>query len=406
MDTYFLFYSHIHINCSKQKALIFNSETRESIITHNMTFVKVFEEISLPTIYYMIHITDELYKDSVFKNLLQNLETLFYGETIHRLESNKPIQFSPHVVIKNNPPLETEYLSSFDFSNNDFITKAVLDDLGNDILTHVLEFSIYYSTLLNESCSFYNMTYNQYLFPVVSNTKIKMRELDSIFNYIYPRLCKINLIIGELDNDDIEYIKMCIQKNSLKGKIVLYIAGEICKNVTEDFSELFEIIYVWNSRKEVSCKIFKNQSNLSLAENETDLQIFENSSHVDEVFPLYNGSNLDFVKKYLSFTQKEILENHICEREIFMNKYINSNFYGELSIYPNGDVLSRKNCAPLGNIKKLDMKRMVLSEFCNHRNWFLTRNRMLVCKDCILNWLCPPITYNELEIMNWTLCEN
>lgn len=405
MSNYFLLYSYVHINCSRYEALIVNTESGKTIITQNVTFIKLFSKLKLPTIYYMIQITDELCNDIGFFNLLHVLEEEFCGEIISCIESNRPIQFSPQLKMSNNSPLDNDYLSSFDFINSDVVTQSMLDKLGHNILSNVLELSIYYNTLLTDKTLFNKIAHNQFLFPVIARQEMKLKNLNAIFDYSYPKLCKINIIVGKLDSADIEYLTACIQKYALSGKVTLYVTGEIYNDIDNDFITLFNRVYVWNNRWIVCQKVAGNQINLFLAENDTDLQMFENNSDIDEIFPLYNGENLNFCRNYLSFNRTDILNEEFSEREIFMNQYINTNFYGELSIFPDGNVYSCKNKISIGNIMEFNMKEILLSEFCNHRNWFITRNKISKCKDCVLNWICPPITHMELSMKAWQLCQ-
>ena len=55
---YFVFYSNIHINASITQALILNTETNDSVITNNLTFIRLYSKISYPTIYKYLQIVE------------------------------------------------------------------------------------------------------------------------------------------------------------------------------------------------------------------------------------------------------------------------------------------------------------------------------------------------------------
>lgn len=403
-----MLYSYVFVNCTDTKALLLNTETGVGKVVENANFIELFKRISLPTEHYMIGIPDKLQNDPAFVNLLTELEADFFGESISTTEENKPIQFSPQVKINNNTPLEGDYLSTLDFSDEAFVTKSILDDIGNNIIENVLELSIYYSILRQKGASYPEATCNQYMFPVISDKTEKIRSLDRVFERTYPRLLKVNFVVGDMDCQDMEYIKDCVLRYSLKGKAYLYITEEVYENFPSDMYTFFENVYVWHiGNSSMKGRLAVNQKNYFLVENEEEISGLENNPGVDEIYPLYNGSNMDFMKSYLSYLKEDLLSNSgLSEREIFMNTYINTNFYGELSVYPDGEVFSRKNSASLGNIRTDSLKKMLLKEYCSCRNWFLTRNRMPVCKDCIYNWVCPPVTNNELEMENWTFCKD
>lgn len=408
MNTYFLLYSYVFVNCADTEALLLNTETGVCKVVDNANFIELFKKISLPTEHYMIGIPDKLENDPAFVNLLTELEADFFGESISTTEENKPIQFSPQVKINNNTPLAGDYLSSLDFSDEDFVTKSILDDIGSNIVENVLELSIYYSTLRQRDIRYPEGTCNQYMFPVISHKAEKIRSLDRVFELTYPRLLKVNFVVGDIDGRDMEYIKDCVRRYGLKGKAYLYITVEIYEKFASEVYTSFENVYVWHiGSSSVNGRLAANQKNYFLVENEEEMSGLENDPGMDEIYPLYNGSNMDFMKSYLSYLKEDLLNNGgMSEREIFMNTYINTNLYGELSVYPDGEVFSRKNSASLGNIQTDSLKKMLLKEYCGCRNWFLTRSRMPVCKDCIYNWVCPPVTSNELEMENWTFCKD
>lgn len=406
MNAYFLLYSYVFVNCSDREALLVHTEKGISKVTDNIHFVNLFRKIPLPTHYYMLRVPNELEADVSFMALLNELEAELFGEILYTTEENRPIQFSPQVKINNNTPLESEYLSSLNFDRSDFLAQAILDDIGTHILDNVLELSIYYSSLDRATSGAPETACDQYAFPVVRDGIKKIKELDRIFENEYAKLLKVNFIVGDLDEEDSAYLQECIRNYELRGKTYLYITAEKHPQLPSALTDLCEEVYVWHTgHASVGETRKENETNYFLAQNEEELLSVENEEAVDEVYPLYNGSNLDFMKTYLSYSREDVLKNEITEREIFMNKYINTNFYGELSVNPEGEVFSCKNNESLGNIQTDSLKKIVLNEYCKHRNWFLTRNRMPGCKDCVYNWVCPPVTGNELAMDHWTFCE-
>lgn len=141
---FFIIYSHVHINCNHREALIINTETNAFFYTINANFVKSFKKLTLPTIYYMFSITKDMKCDKDFMAFLELLEAEFCGEFIRTTLLNRPIQFSPLIRIANNTPLRM--LPEFSEKNvNADIHKGFENELGNNILSNVLEFSIYYN---------------------------------------------------------------------------------------------------------------------------------------------------------------------------------------------------------------------------------------------------------------------
>ena len=393
---YFVFYSNVFVNSGEDQVLILNTETNDSIVINNPTFVYLCNKISYPTIHYMIEFSNDQV-DEEFFSILEYLENKFYGEMFDA--KNKPIQFSPQIKINNNDPgLMLDFVNARD--KND-----LLNEIGADILDNVLEISLYYSTLTIDNGL--KDIYLQYLYPIQDENKCKFIAWDKLFNVNFRNLQKVKLVVGDFERIDIDYIQKLISAidNSFI-EIELYIDSRIYKNMPIEFLLMFSNIYVWYtsiSQLENVNKRINTQNNYFLVSDMNTLSRAESLMNIDEIYPLCN-ENEDFVREYLLFEKEELLKNEISERKLLMNMYINSNFFGELSIYPNGNVFSCKNGEPLGNIYRDLVKDMLMKEFCQTRYWFMTRNNLSICGDCIFNTICPPITSNELYMNKWNFC--
>ena len=394
---YFVFYSNIHINASITQALILNTETNDSVITNNLTFIRLYSKISYPTIYYMLDIgIEDIDSDEDFASLLRYLEDNFYGELFDM--ENRPIQFSPQVKINNNDPINISSISKADDKEN------ALNVIGTDILGNILEISIYYNTLTLPNC--YKDAYLQYLYPIQNVESIRFDNFDKLLFADYPNLSKVNFILGDFLIENIDYLQKNIQDLINRNiEVNLYVVDYVYDDIPDLFLMLFANIYVWYDsvcRFKKSTKRMASQKNYFLVYSTETLQELETLSNIDEIYPLYYN-NIDFVEDYLSFRKEELLSIGISGRNILMNQYVNSNFFGELSIYPNGNVFSCKNGEPLGNIYRDLVKDMLMKEFCQTRYWFMTRNNLSICRDCIFNTICPPITSTASVISSVTI---
>lgn len=89
----------------------------------------------------------------------------------------------------------------------------------------------------------------------------------------------------------------------------------------------------------------------------------------------------------------------------FSHKLINSNFFGRISILPNGELFTCKNKNSLGNINSDNLKDLLLKEMTEAQNWFLTRSKISPCINCKYNILCPPIGDFELYMNQFNFCD-
>lgn len=86
------------------------------------------------------------------------------------------------------------------------------------------------------------------------------------------------------------------------------------------------------------------------------------------------------------------------KNEIISSQYLNANFFGELLILSSGNIYSCLQHPPIGNIDVDDLREVLYSEFLTYKNWFMVRKNLSVCKSCVFNFLCPPISNYELSI--------
>lgn len=345
----------------------------------------------------MLHVTNYINCDLSLKKYLEELELSLFGEIIYCEKCNRPIQFSPDLRIRNNSPqLDTELIRN----RNSVLYDSALDSIGNNILLNVFELTIYYSDYYYDGENNFQYYSNQYLFPNVSNQRRKISDFNFVFLYDYPCLSKINLVVGNLTIDDVNFIRSSFLKKTFDFKIELYIIYDIYMKLKGDWLDIFSTVHLiyYNDIFDLLKDENSGCSKVCFVENDFDLKKVNKAVNSIDVYPVFNRYNGSFVKEYLSFNKMDLLELSIDERNILLNKYLNSNFYGELSIYPSGEVYSRKNASSLGNIKDSDIRLLLLKELVNERNWFLTRQTLPSCKGCIFKCICPPPTYIELEM--------
>lgn len=91
-------------------------------------------------------------------------------------------------------------------------------------------------------------------------------------------------------------------------------------------------------------------------------------------------------------------------RSIFCNQKINSNFYGNLIIFPDASVKSSLNSEVIGNVKTDALSKIIDQEIRQGKVWRLTRIKQVPCTDCLFQDLCPPISDLEMCLDRYDLC--
>ena len=82
---------------------------------------------------------------------------------------------------------------------------------------------------------------------------------------------------------------------------------------------------------------------------------------------------------------------------------MNSNYWGRLSVFPDGSVYSNINNPPVGTIKDT-IYDLIIKEMKNRSAWRLTRDVTPECAKCLHRYLCPPPSNYGFVIGKFNLC--
>jgi pseudo-rSAM protein len=102
--------------------------------------------------------------------------------------------------------------------------------------------------------------------------------------------------------------------------------------------------------------------------------------------------------------KSNLLESKIAQKTIFARSKINPRAFGTLYILNNGSILANPSLPPIGNIHTIDIYEAILSEMHGGKTWIGPRNRVIPCKNCVFNCLCPPLSNYESVFARNNLC--
>ncbi len=91
-------------------------------------------------------------------------------------------------------------------------------------------------------------------------------------------------------------------------------------------------------------------------------------------------------------------------KNILRNQVINSSFFGNLFILPNGDILPSSFGEKIGNIYSMNLTEAVFNEISDGQFWKKARKEVEPCNNCIYNSFCPSISNYEYAIGKFNLC--
>jgi pseudo-rSAM protein len=128
------------------------------------------------------------------------------------------------------------------------------------------------------------------------------------------------------------------------------------------------------------------------------------NNHIKTKFiPIYNEKNYSFFNENVFINKDDINDFTPSKIDIFKNQKINTNFYGKINIFNDGNIFANFCQNRMGNIKDMPQKLL-----CNNQeltdSWCLTRNKVKPCKNCIFCDFCPPISNYELVLDKPNLC--
>lgn len=92
------------------------------------------------------------------------------------------------------------------------------------------------------------------------------------------------------------------------------------------------------------------------------------------------------------------------QKEININRTINSIFFGKLTIDSNGNIFSYPEKIE-GNIQSTNLLEYMINMFNSNSLWFKTRANVFPCNNCVFNSICPTISNYELYFKKNNLCK-
>ena len=111
--------------------------------------------------------------------------------------------------------------------------------------------------------------------------------------------------------------------------------------------------------------------------------------------PVYNGCNDKFFMDNVFLREEDILASHLSRRQVFMHQVLNTEFFGRLSVMPDGKVYSDLTSPALGTVSD-SVYDLILKEMEENHSWRRIRNRGQ-CAGCLYRYLCPsPSIYEKL----------
>ena len=402
---YWLFFEpYVHVALKRTSVLLYN--------TINGKHVKIIEpeliELVYGTQHYLnqgvVFLSHTLYSQTSVRNFINEIREKYIGDIIDvALLPEKPIQFIPIPFLK----------------KGTVKGKSSREDLNReDLFSYFHYLTLQINNQCNLSCaecsSAYQQNFNCFCHQDQGELEMPLAQIEKICQQIknFP-LRRIyitggNIFIHKRFSEILElfdHLKMICSfgvhyLNFPKEEFLEKLQGyklEILVNPPYQTQKIESIIYLLK-KQDIDYKFrFRVAS-------EKDYELFNSFFApllTEDKFttePLYNGKNLDFFEQYVFMNESDIFEEPHSLRHIFANSILNSNFFGHLYINCAGEVKSNPNSNKLlGNISTHNFHELISNELMHNYSWKKTRSGS-PCKNCVYQYLCPPLSNYELVL--------
>lgn len=378
----------------EKRGLVYNTKNYEQLLFKNEGLLK--------EIVYNLQQIDNLYRitldeislaDKQVQKWIKGLLSIQCVQLIENDGINKcPISLMPELKIQDS-------INYYKLKNN--LKK------GGDIMSN-LHRLIFHLNGSEYGCNTYA---RQIPYPIKTDKSLSM---EKIYNFINSS-SEINylhevILIGCIWQY-IEYERLITFLHSQNIPITVYYTENdfveySLKTETKPIFNIFHHVLISNYNQETNELINKktDYNNLQfdfIITSEEDFScanklIKSNKLQSYHIYPVYTGKNRAFIEEYLYLDENIIKDIHLSKREIFSHQTLNTNFFGILTITPDGTVFSDKGFhKPIGNIDE-GVYSIVYREITEGDSWFQIRNQGH-CKNCIYQLLCPsPSTYEQI----------
>lgn len=251
-----------------------------------------------------------------------------------------------------------------------------------------------------------NDYHRQIRFPVKSKKKLTSTQiLDFTKGFFNNRKAQINIVISDFSEQTKKIITELIN-SKLKESLCFYIELSDKKSRTIlEFCQKHRCKYIF------ICKGHKTSaSSITLLQEYGDFHLIvsdkksykqwesvigQNKIQNYYFVPLFIKDKM-FFKEQIFLNKAEISSLKVSRQEIFLHQNINSNFFGNLYVMPNGEVYANTNFPKIGKITD-DIHNLINNAMGKNQAWLYIRNKG-ECKRCLYCWLCPSISNYEFVV--------
>ncbi|MBO5062201.1 MAG: hypothetical protein J6C31_06245 [Prevotella sp.] len=371
---------YIFATVKPNRFLLYNFEERtgRTFPVYNELTYKTLLSLTNPSNSYSIIIDKNLLKLKDLQDIVSFLKQNYWGDCITITGNDKPITFIPLCNLEGYKQKELNSIIEITIAINNEKERLDLPTIQKQI-PYIYQASSYKEIDLD--------LLKEFIFQLSSDVIINITG-GNIFEY--SRFRELHESISCFNN-----INFFFRKEYINKKLDINNSSIIFTSLTP--------------HDEILCKEYDipNVSFYFIVENNeelnTALSIKQKLKNANIIIQPYWKNNNIFFEEFVLFEKNDLLLQNKSKSDIYINKNINKNFYGNIFIDPYGYIYTSYNLPQIGNYKD-SIKQILENATKPDQAWHLTRATG-ICADCIYQWFCPAISDYELFLNKLKPCK-
>lgn len=401
---WFTLSKHTYVSFNSQSPiLLYNTHNGKTLVVHNSKCLEIVQNVYEPSNLGVIEINPEKLGEQVY-DFIEKSVALGIGIKMEKtISSNKPINLLPILNLQN----DVEKLASN--GENHLI--------GEFISNYLTTLTLYIVNQCAQNCVHCNKYFKQTHFCTtkLNGNFLPLETFKTLLSQTEStQLKKVNFLGGDLVLYPHWKDLLCVLKQysydyhfwfhlqNLSGVNLDDVPGkkEILVTYPCDEERLGKYAKEFFGRNDVTFRFLIDNDKASNYFN----KLLEHLEHLNfEFIPFYNGENIDFITQNVFLDENDILSETLEMREIFCNQKLNSNFFGSLSVFPDGSVKASPNTPDLGKLPENTLLELIYKELTSNTAWRKVRAEGK-CNSCMYRFLCPPPGNLESVLGKEDLC--
>ena len=394
---------HVYYIQKNGEALVYNTQNGENIHTENIQVINLLEQMHDKKNLGVIAFNettcnhpdiDVFLKESISKNIC-NLIEVIDGQS-------KPIQLMPILNLQR---------------DIDKLKQEEGRSLGEDVLHYLSDATIYVNNSCNLNCQDCENYISQF-FHCSKSSGAENIEFELLKQFLkqlaftFIRRLAItggNIFLYPYLSELITFL----QKEKIRPLFGVHYGNIDIKKIAllNDFPiEIFVTFPLDNSSVKNITGLLK-QNNIKIVFGITSEETYNQAETLISKYgienyaynPFYDGGNQAFFKENIYLTKEDIFNDTISQRLIFSHQKLNTNFFGKIQLFPNGDIKAHPAKNIVGNYKQEPLVKILEKEMITNTAWRVIRDKA-PCDNCLYQFLCPSPSNYEIVFGKDNLC--